>query len=180
MIALDNFIVYRMDQHVSDAARRRNASGRGPLRPRFGVTGRSEGHEARLNTLIVERNADLGLIWCRFLERQGVTCDQVCDEAAAYAALRSGSFDALVLDLEMEGGAAFRISDFASYRNPEIAIITVSANSFFSDGSVFDLIPNARGMLREPLRLEDMAALVQHYGGRRDHAEKPKVAASGG
>ena len=88
--------------------------------------------------------------------------------------------DALVLDLEMEGGAAFRISDFASYRNPEIAIITVSANSFFSDGSVFDLIPNARGMLREPLRLEDMAALVQHYGGRRDHAEKPKVAASGG
>ena len=117
-----------------------------------------------MNTLIVERNADLGLIWQRFLERQGVSCDHVCDETAAYAALRSGSFDALVLDLEMEGGAAFRISDFASYRNPEIAIITVSANAFFSDGAVFELIPNARGMLREPLRLEDMAALVQHYG----------------
>jgi len=137
-------------------------------------------NEARLKTLIVERNADLGLVWCRFLERQGVDCDHVCDETAAYAALRSGSFDALVLDLEMEGGAAFRISDFASYRNPEIAIITVSANSFFSDGAVFELIPNARGMLREPLRLEDMAALVQHYGGRRDQADKPKAAVSGG
>jgi DNA-binding NtrC family response regulator len=136
--------------------------------------------EASLQTLIVERSADLGLIWCRFLERQGVSCDHVCDEAAAYGALRSGAFDALVLDLEMEGGAAFRISDFASYRNPEIAIITVSANAFFSDGAIFELIPNARGMLREPLRLDDMAALVQHYGGRRANAVERKAAASGG
>lgn len=133
-----------------------------------------------MKTLIIERNADLGLIWRRFLERQGVVCEHVCDEAAAYAALRAGGFDALVLDLEMQGGAAFRISDFASYRNPEIAIITVSANTFFSDGAVFELIPNARGMLRQPLRLEDMAALVQHYGGRRSQADREKSAASGG
>ena len=115
--------------------------------------------EARLNTLIVERNADLGLIWQRFLERHGVSCEHVCDEAEAYAALRADTFDALVLDLEMEGGAAFRISDFASYRNPEIAIITVSANAFFSDGAVFELIPNARGMLR--------AASARRHGSAR-------------
>jgi DNA-binding NtrC family response regulator len=156
------------------------ASGTEPFRKRRGRSCRSATNGAQLNTLIVERNADLGLIWRRFLERQGVTCDHVCEETAAYGALRAGSFDALVLDLEMEGGAAFRIADFASYRNPEIAIITVSANAFFADGAVFELIPNARGMLRQPLRLEDLAALVQHYGGRRNTVEDQTVAASRG
>ena len=44
------------------------------------------------------------------------------------------------------------------------------ASAFFSDGAIFELIPNARGLLRAPLRLEDMAALVQHYGEKNADA----------
>ena len=57
-------------------------------------------------------------------------------------------------------------------------IIAVTARGFFSDGAIFELVPNARGLLRAPLRLEDMAALIEHYGSR--HAAAQRAAASGG
>ena len=63
-------------------------------------------------------------------------------------------------------GPGARRRRFATYRNPEIPIIAVTARGFFSDSAIFELIPNARGLLRAPLRPEDMAALVEHYGSR--------------
>jgi CheY-like chemotaxis protein len=120
----------------------------------------------RVQTLIVEQNRDLAAIWARFLEGQGLVCQLAAGESEALEALRDQSFDALVLDVELIDGAAFRIADFATYRNPEIAIIAVTAQNFFSDGQVFELIPNARGLLPATADPGDMAALVQHYGGR--------------
>ena len=85
---------------------------------------------------------------------------------AARAALRRQPFDALVLDMELPAGDALAVADFATYRNPDMPIIAVTARGFFSDTAIFELVPNARGLLRAPLRLEDMAALIEHYGGR--------------
>ena len=62
--------------------------------------------------------------------------------------------------MELPEDGAIAVADFATYRNPEMPIIAVTADSFFSDGTIFELLPNARGVLRAPLRLEDMAALV--------------------
>jgi DNA-binding NtrC family response regulator len=128
--------------------------------------------------LIVEHNRDLAGLWARFLERQGMACTLAASAAEAYDALRRGSFGALVLDMEMPGGAALAVADFATYRDPDIPIIAVTARGFFSDSAIFELIPNARGLLRAPLRPEDMAALVEHYGGR--HASARRGQASGG
>jgi DNA-binding NtrC family response regulator len=128
--------------------------------------------------LIVEPNRDLAEIWARFLARQGLLCTLAGTGAEAYAALRSLAFDVLVLDMEIEEGKAIAIADFATYRNPEMPIIAVTARGFFSDGAIFQLIPNARGLLRASLRPEDMVALIEHYGGR--HASRQLARASGG
>jgi DNA-binding NtrC family response regulator len=127
--------------------------------------------------LIVEPNRDLAAVWARFLARQGVQCTLAETAAAAYDALRLRPFDALVLDMELPGGEAIAVADFATYRNPEMPIIAVTARGFFSDGAIFELIPNARGLLRAPLRPEDMAALIEHYGGR--YASTQRARASG-
>ena len=119
-----------------------------------------------VQVLIVEANADLAGIWAAFLVRQGMRCTLAQTPAEAYAALRAGPFDALILDMDVSEDESVPVADFATYRNPEIPIIVVTAKTFFSDGLVFQLIPNARGMLHSPLRLEDMAALVEHYGSR--------------
>jgi DNA-binding NtrC family response regulator len=93
-------------------------------------------------------------------------------------ALRGRPFDALVLDMELPERAAIAVADFATYRNPEMPIIAVTARGFFSDSAIFELVPNARGVLQAPLRPEDMAALIEHYGGRYASARRKR--ASGG
>lgn len=135
-----------------------------------------------MQVLIVEHNGDLARIWAGFLSRQGMTCVVAGVGSEAYAALRSREFDALVLDMELPEGEALRVADFATYRNPDIPIIAVTARGFFSDGAIFQLIPNARGLLRAPLRPEDMAALVEHYGERSAAAaaSRRQAAAGGG
>ncbi|HVH02145.1 MAG TPA: response regulator [Amaricoccus sp.] len=132
-----------------------------------------------MRVLIVEGNRDLANIWARFLARQGVTCTLAGNAAEAHTALRGGGFEALVLDMELAGGEAIAVADFATYRNPDLPIIAVTARGFFSDGAIFQLVPNARGLLRSPLRLDDMAALIEHYGGRASAVQR-EAAASGG
>jgi len=128
-----------------------------------------------VHTLIVEHNSDLGAIWAKFLGRQGIACTLVTSAEAAYEALRQQSFDVMVLDVELPDGEALAVADLASYRNPDIPIIAVTARGFFSDSAIFELIPNARGLLREPLRPEDMAALIEHYGGRSGTAARKRA-----
>lgn len=130
-----------------------------------------------MKVLIVEKNRDLARIWGGFLARQGIGATLAASPAEAYAELRAETFDALVLDMELPEADALAVADFATYRDPEIPIIAVTSRSFFSDGLVFQLVPNARGLLRTPLRPEDMAALVEHYGARSAAA---KNAAAGG
>lgn len=130
-----------------------------------------------MRVLIVEPNRDLASIWARFLARQGVTCTLAGTAAEAHLALRTSVFEALILDMELPKGEAIPVADFASYRNPDLPIIAVTARGFFSDAAIFQLVPNARGLLRPPLRLEDMAALIEHYAGR---AAAHREAASGG
>lgn len=121
-----------------------------------------------MQVLIVQASYDLAQTWGRFLERRGLDCTIANDESAARAALRARPFDAVVLDMELPEGAALAVADYAAYRNPEVPIIAVTAQGFFSDGAVFELVPNARGVLNAPLKPADMAALVEHYGGRHE------------
>ncbi len=119
-----------------------------------------------MKILVVESDAELGAFWCRYLEREGGETTLCGDEKSAIAALRFQEFSVLVLDLATENASVLAICDYAMYRNPDVAIIVVTANSFFSDGSIFDLIPNARGFLHAPVSPDDLAALVEHYGRR--------------
>jgi len=130
-----------------------------------------------MRILIVQHNEDLSELWARFLQRQGVEVVQAATQLAAINRLRFEDFDALVLDLVLPDGGAIAISDFATYRCPDVPIIAVTSTSFFSDGSIFDLIPNARSLMRTPLRPDDLAAVLEHYVPRKSAAiSKPEVA----
>ena len=112
--------------------------------------------------LIVESEVSLGELWQSFLQRQGFEVDLVGNQPDAIDKLRFKSWDALVIDLMLPNSSALAISDFASYKNPDISIIVVSASSFFSDGSIFELLPNARGFMNQPIEPDDLAAVVDH------------------
>lgn len=116
-----------------------------------------------MRILLVQYNEGLSGLWAKFLERKGV--DVVCarTQSEAVEILRFENFDALVLDLVLPDGGAIAISDYATYRQPDVPIIAVTSTGFFSDGSIFELIPNARSLMRTPLRPDDLAAVLEHY-----------------
>lgn len=117
-----------------------------------------------MRSLVVESDEELGRIWCNHLDRQGGKTELVTTGEAAINALQFKTFDVLILDLMLPDASTLAICDLAMYRQPDIAIIVVTANSFFSDGSIFNLIPNVRGFLHAPVLPDDLAALVEHYG----------------
>lgn len=119
-----------------------------------------------MKILVVESDKLLGQLWSRHLMRYGNTVEIAQDETAAIDAMRFTGFDVLVLDIAMQNTSSLAVSDFATYRNPDVAIIVVTANRFFSDGTIFEIIPNARGYLHAPVLPDDLAALVEHYGKR--------------
>lgn len=119
---------------------------------------------AVIRTLILHESRSLATVWARFLEREGLEVQIALAAAQAIEALRAGAFDALVLDVDVVD--ALGVADFAAYRWPDMPVIPVSAKTFFSDSAIFQIMPNARSVLHEPLNLSDLAAVTSHYARR--------------
>ncbi len=120
-----------------------------------------------MNVLIVESDAGLAHLWKLHLERSGARVTLASDQRAAIAALQGQKPDVIVLDLFLEAGSAIAVADYASYRRPDTSIVFVTNTTFFSDGSIFNHIPNACAYLKTATPAEDLAAIVEHYGRAR-------------
>lgn len=122
-----------------------------------------------MRILLVQHDRDISDLWAGFLQRQGIDVVPAYTQSAAIDLLRFEVFDALVLDLVLPDGGAIAISDYATYRYPDVPIVAVTSTSFFSDGSIFELIPNARSLMRTPVRPDDLAAVLEHYVPEEKH-----------
>ena len=128
-----------------------------------------------MRILIAEHQAERGQIWAGYLHGQGAEVIIVKNSDQALHLLDLESFDILILNLLMPDGGAIIISDFVNVRHPDMPIIAVTTGSFFADISVFDLIPNARTVLQMPLRVDDLAAVVEHYATRKPSANSSPI-----
>lgn len=116
-----------------------------------------------MNVLIAVSNFRLGQVWARHLCRNGADVVVVHDQAEAIAALDAGAVDIIVVDIVLATGSAIAIADYAGYRRPDAKIIFVSNSSFFSDGSIFQHIPNARAVVPEQVSADDLGAVVEYH-----------------
>ena len=123
--------------------------------------------DGAMGILIVESDPALGDLWARHLRRQGGSVRLAQTQSAAILALQSERFDVIVLDLILEEGSALAVADFASYRSPETRVVFVTDTTFFSDGSIFAHSANACAYVRSSTPLEDLTAIVEHYGAAR-------------
>ncbi len=117
-----------------------------------------------MRVLIVESDPNLGWLWKRHLERFSALVAVVADQDSAVAHLEAEAVDIIVLDLVLTTGSAIAVADYAAYRQPEARIVFVTNTSFFSDGSIFQHIPNACAFLPSATPPDDLAAVVEHYG----------------
>jgi len=117
-----------------------------------------------MRVLIVESNLDLGTIWKRHIERQGVSVTLVRGQEQAVEVLQDHAPQVIIMNLVLAQGSAFAVADYAAYRHPETKVIFVTSNSFFSDGSIFKHIPNACAFMPANAQPDDIAAVVDFYG----------------
>lgn len=120
-----------------------------------------------MKVLIVESDPFLGKLWKRHLERSGKQVTLLTTQEQAVAALSNETFSILVLDLLLDAdSSAIAVADYAGFRRPEMKVIFVTRDTFFSDGSIFNHISNACAMVQPDTTPEDLAAVVDHYATR--------------
>ena len=117
-----------------------------------------------MKVLIVESSRELGWLWKRHLERQGCDVALVRGQSEATDVLRGSEIQVIILDIVLEEGSALAVADFASYRRPEARVIFVTDTTFFSDGSIFNVAPNACAYLQSNTPPADLAAMVDYHG----------------
>ncbi|SES29267.1 Response regulator receiver domain-containing protein [Tranquillimonas rosea] len=119
-----------------------------------------------MHVLIVEGDDALAALWRSHIERNGARVSHARDQEQAVKVLQHDRVDVIILDLEPESGSAIAIADFAAYRHPQTQIVPVTKTNFFSDGSVFQHLPNVCSYQSAGAPPEDLAAIVDHYGPR--------------
>ena len=116
-----------------------------------------------MRVLIVESDPELRVLWQRHLLQAGASVLVAGGQAPAALVLDNAQVDAIVLNLVLVQGSALALADYARYRQPKAKIVFVTDTSFFSDGSIFDLMPNACAFLPSRTAPEDLAAVVEHH-----------------
>ncbi|MEO1138872.1 MAG: response regulator [Pseudomonadota bacterium] len=119
---------------------------------------------AKIDVLIVESDPSLGGLWQRHLERNGMRVQLEQAQDGAEEALEASTFDVIILNIVLRGSSAFAIADISNALHPETPIIFVTNTTFFSDGSIFALCPNACAYLQSDTPPDDLTAMVEHYG----------------
>lgn len=117
-----------------------------------------------MHVLIVESDPNIGWLWKRHLDRSCESVSLVGDEVTAIDLIGREAFDVIVLDLVLAEGSAFAVADYAGFRAPATKIVFVTNTTFFSDGSIFQHIPNACAFLPTATPPDDLVAVVEHYG----------------
>ena len=117
-----------------------------------------------MRVLIVEGDRALTEVWKRHLERLGASVAVAVSQSEAVTHLQNEFVNVIVLSLDLVDGSAFAVADFASYRHPSARVVFVTRSTFFSDGSIFRLIPNTAAYIATETRPEDLAAIVEHHG----------------
>ena len=117
-----------------------------------------------MKALIVESSRELGMLWKRHLERQGILVELALGQSDAVTHIERSKFEILVVDLVLDEGSALAVADFAHYRQPDARVIFVTNTTFFSDGSIFQHSPNACAFVQSDAPPDDLVAMVEHYG----------------
>ncbi|WP_300033624.1 hypothetical protein [uncultured Roseobacter sp.] len=119
-----------------------------------------------MKVLIVEKDKGLAGIWVSYLRRTGMSVFHAPGQVEATEYLAGHDVEVIILNLILGEDSALAVADYASYRQPWARVIFVTNTSFFSDGSIFSLAPNACAFVPTRTPPSDLAAMVEHHAPR--------------
>ena len=118
-----------------------------------------------MKLLVIDDSKEITEMISFYLESQGISCRVVNDGKEGLELIRSNHFDIILLDLAMpeftgyDVLTALRKENLLSGNN--IFIFTASS---VNDSAINDWLDmGARGILRKPVSIDDLAELVEKY-----------------
>jgi len=118
-----------------------------------------------MKVLIVEESAELSALWSRHLKRQGAEVVRRARPEDAFDVVSKHCFDVIVLQMQPDADAAIALINHAQFANEQTRVVCVARDGFFSDSTLFSISANACLMLDSRTKPEDLAAIVDYYGG---------------
>ncbi|WP_300038885.1 response regulator [uncultured Roseobacter sp.] len=88
-----------------------------------------------------------------------VSCDSL---ACAYKSLRTSKVELLILDLFIGDGNSLGLAQYAGYAAPDAEIIIVTGSGRFAHGELLAEYPGVSWVLRKPLPVGDLEAIVNY------------------
>lgn len=116
-----------------------------------------------MHILLVESVVALSHLWAGHLQRAGHRVTVAHGQSAAADVLYATAPDLILLNLELDEGAALAVADMAAVFHPKAKVIFVTKSRFFSDGSIFAHSGNACAMIPSHMPPADMAALAEYH-----------------
>ena len=114
--------------------------------------------------LVVEDDPMLGRLWQRAIAGAGHRVRLVTSVGTARRALMVQQADVILLDLNLGAESGLGLVTLASYVNPEVRILIATGSALFPRGELFALSPSIAAVLRKPISVEEILALIDHHG----------------
>jgi DNA-binding response OmpR family regulator len=115
-----------------------------------------------MDVLVLEDAQELRQVWCDFLEDEGHAVTAVDNAESAMAAMHEQPYDLLMLDLHLERGTSIGVSHYARTALPDCRIIMITGERVFAHGNHMAEMPGVDWLLRKPVSLPDLAALIDY------------------
>ena len=115
-----------------------------------------------MKCLIVEDNVLLRMDYRSMLEAQGYTCVETDSVQDALYLMKVHVFNVILLDLQVLDGQTLPLADYADVMGIDAAIILVTGTGAFPNGETVQISPRIDHVLRKPVNMADLAAIVDY------------------
>lgn len=129
-----------------------------------------------MRCLIVEDDADFGQVLEDCLDDLGHDHDLATSNAQAVEFLNFKKYDLAILDYHLPDGDSADLSHRIAIFCPDVRIILLTGSDIFARGENSKYAPGIDWVLRKPVNLDDLAALVAYAND--EHLRQPMAMGS--
>ena len=117
-----------------------------------------------MDILIVEDDAMLGRLWMLAIQKAGHDAVHARSASAARKSLMVRPAGMIILDLNLGSESGLALATLAGYVNPDCRVIVVTGTQLFPRGELFSMDRSIAAIMRKPVDLREMLAMVEHHG----------------
>ena len=115
-----------------------------------------------MNCLIVEDDPTLTYALCEAVRHMGHSVQAAGTVADAQRSLATNKFDLIIFDFVLPDGTTLDVSSYAAMTQPNCRIILLTGRQIFLAGEHKKIAPGIDWILRKPVSLKDLSALIEY------------------